>query len=78
MKSAMAGGGRYDAEVCSVMESACADVVLLIVVGGDRGNGFAVAVNNGELSPGPALCAVPTLLRAIADGIETHQQGGQN
>ncbi len=78
MKAAVTGSGKYDAEVRAVMAGSAATVVLLVVVGGNRGHGFSVAVNDASLSAEQALTEVPSLLRAIADGIDEDQRQGRN
>ena len=69
------GGGKYDPELGAALEATGAAVVLLVVIGGDRGDGFAVAVNEARL---PAACVraeIPSLLRALAEGIESTDRG---
>jgi hypothetical protein len=58
------GPGKYDAEATLVMESAHASDVVVIVIGGDRGEGFSV---QATLSVTRQL---PKMLREIADQIE--------
>jgi hypothetical protein len=58
------GPGKYDAEATWVRERAKASGVILIVIGGDRGQGFAAQAT-------PEITArLPAMLRDIADQIE--------
>lgn len=59
-------GGKYDVEVRSVMESAKAHGVLLVVLGGDRGSGFSVATQPGAITPKDIV----RVLREVANTIE--------
>lgn len=62
--------GKYDAEAENVLRQTDASVVLLSVMGGNKGNGFSVAVRPPEM--GPAIQkAMPTLLRNLANLIES-------
>lgn len=58
------GPGRYDDEVTWVRERTHAAGVILIVVGGDKGAGFAV-----QATP-EAVLDLPAVLRSIASEIE--------
>ena len=68
------GGGKYDYELSEVMGSARAKVVLLVVLGGNRGDGFTMAVDE-TLYAGAVIAEVPSILRAIADSIEEQRRG---
>jgi hypothetical protein len=57
------------------MAATGAAVVLLVVVGGDRGDGFAVAVNEARLPASFVQSEVPSLLRALAESIESTYRG---
>jgi hypothetical protein len=70
MNAAQPGGGKYDPELREAQASTRAGVVVLIVVGGDRGDGFALAVDQQWVKAGDALSQVPGILRAIADSVE--------
>ena len=59
------GPSKYDRECTLVRESAQAKVVLVIVVGGDRGDGFAMQAG-GDVPP----TVVAKMLRNVADQIE--------
>jgi hypothetical protein len=59
-----AGPGKYDDEVTWVRERTHAAGVVLIVVGGDKGAGFAV-----QATP-EAVFDLPAALRSTADQIE--------
>ena len=72
--AAQLGGGKYDAELGEVMASAHAKVVLLVVLGGNRGDGFAMAIDE-LLRTNVVIAEVPSILRAIADSIEEQRKG---
>lgn len=58
------GPGKYDAECTQIMVAEHAEAVLVIVVGGKRGSGFACQAT-------PAITFnLPSLLRGVADEIE--------
>ena len=61
----MKGPGKYDDDVTEIRERYAAEAVVLIVIGGSRGNSFCVQAPE-ELSR-----RLPTLLRTVADEIET-------
>ena len=73
MTAAQLGGGKYDSELGEVMRSAHAKIVLLVVLGGDRGDGFTMAVEE-TLNAGVVIAEVPSILRAIADSIEEQRR----
>lgn len=56
-------GGKYEPEATAVMDSAEAESVVLIVLGGSKGSGFSIVSRTKSLSP-PVLIAV---LRKVAD-----------
>ena len=58
------GPGKYDDEATVVMEMTRAAGVLLMVMGGDRGQGFSFQ-GNIEL-----IRQIPAMLRTVADQIE--------
>jgi hypothetical protein len=58
------GPGKYDDEATMVMDSTHARAVLVVVLGGDRGEGFAYQATLG------VMVAIPAMLRDIADQIE--------
>jgi hypothetical protein len=58
------GPGRYDDEAAAVMEAVNASGVILIVIGGDRGEGFEVHAT------AEVTLKLPEMLRTIADQIE--------
>jgi hypothetical protein len=68
--TAQLGGGKYDPELRQAQASTHAGVVVLIVVGGDRGDGFALAVDESWVAPADALSQVPGILRAIAESVD--------
>jgi hypothetical protein len=59
------GPGKYDPECSGVLVHTQAECVLLLVVRGDRGSGFAVACTNEALLP-----FLPRMLRELADSCE--------
>ncbi len=56
--------GKYDPECTAAREACDADGALLIVIGGDRGDGFAAQL------PGPLVKPVIAILREVADQME--------
>lgn len=60
----MIGPGKYDLVTEHVRKVTGAEGVLVIVLGGDRGSGFSMAV------PGYALDKIPGVLREVASQIE--------
>ena len=70
----MIGPGKYDDETTAVMKATHAAGVILIVIGGDKGQGFSV-----QATP-EVTRALPAMLRLIADQIETDiaSEGGQS
>jgi hypothetical protein len=58
------GPGKYDDEATWVRERIKASGVILIVVGGDRGQGFEVQATL------EVTLNLPTMLRTLADQIE--------
>ena len=58
------GPGRYDEEATIVMETTKAQGVILIVIGGNKGEGFAIQATLD------VTLALPKMLRLIADQIE--------
>lgn len=58
------GPGKYDPECTRIMQEQDAQIVLVIVVDGKRGNGFSC-----QCTP-EWLVAVPQLLRSVAADIE--------
>jgi hypothetical protein len=63
------GPGKYDAEVTDLMKKLQAEGIILLVIGGNRGEGFSSQVTL------PALMAIPQMLRTIADQIERDGPG---
>ena len=71
----MMGPGEYDAECTAARESAGAPIAILIIIGGDRGNGFSAQfITDVPGKPPKELAAVPALLRDVADQIERDQR----
>lgn len=62
------GPGKYDAAAQRVRDEHDADVAVVIVRGGDRGNGVACKMRAGVLPEGLMQSAV--VLRAVADEME--------
>jgi hypothetical protein len=60
----MIGPGKYDAEATLVMESAKAAGVIIIVIDGDRGEGFSIQATL------EVTLLLPKMLRMIADDLD--------
>lgn len=58
------GPGKYDPIATVAKESAKAEGVMLLVFGGEHGNGFAAQL------PPRLLLSVPAILRQMADEID--------
>jgi hypothetical protein len=58
------GPGKYDDETTRVRQATQAEAVVLIVIGGNKGEGFAVQ------APLRVTLALPEMLRDIADKME--------
>jgi hypothetical protein len=69
MTAAFDGPGKYDDLTTLVREGANARAVLVIVLGGDKGDGFSI---QGDLA---TLLAVPDLLEQVAGSVRTLQSG---
>ncbi len=63
------GGGRYDAEVKAAAALTNADLTLLVVIGGAKGNGFSVTV---DAEHADLLNRLPHILRTVAQLMEQH------
>lgn len=64
------GPGKYD-DLCTVVrDSAKADAAIVIIHGGERGNGFSVQ------GPFEFALSLPAILRSVADNIEETMRGG--
>jgi len=72
------GGGKYAAQLDGLMAELDADVVLLVVVGGNQGSGFSIGINDRGIGPDRALAQTPAILRALADSIEEAKGAGVN
>lgn len=59
-----AGPGKYDDQATTIREATGADTVMVIVIGGNQGEGFSV-----QTTPANARL-LPNLLRYLADQIE--------
>ena len=59
------GQGKYDPECSELLEKLGASMVMLIVVGGTRGQGFSVSATDVAL-----LEQIPEVLRNVAAQIE--------
>jgi hypothetical protein len=59
------GPGKYDDACTAAMLATEADAVILIVVNGNKGNGFAVQAYGIDLT-----AKIPGLLRVLADDLE--------
>jgi hypothetical protein len=65
----MIGPGKYDRECTVLREDMNAQGVVVIVMGGDRGDGFSAQMSM------PLLMSLPEVLRRIADAIAQDAQG---
>jgi hypothetical protein len=63
------GPGKYDVECSIVLEDLKATAVLLLVVGGTKGNGLSISTYDKHL-----LTKLPTVLRDLADQIENNKE----
>jgi hypothetical protein len=59
-------GGKYDDLCEETRVRACADGAMVIVIGGEHGSGFSVAVSAYVLASG----VLPQVLRDVANQIE--------
>jgi hypothetical protein len=59
------GPGKYDDACTAARESTQAQGVLLVVLGGNKGNGFSAQFVGADM-----VGRVPELLRVVADQIE--------
>jgi hypothetical protein len=59
------GPGKYDNEASRIREETNAELIILAILGGDKGDGFAIQTT----SPA-ALKRVPDMLRFMADQID--------
>jgi hypothetical protein len=64
------GPGKYDEEATLVQQRTQASGVLLIILSGDKGNGFSLASFDIQATLEITL-NLPALLREMADQIET-------
>ena len=64
-------GGKYDEEATMVMERVKANGVIVIVIGGNKGAGFAVQATL------EVTVALPRMLRDMADEIESDLNSGK-
>ena len=60
------GAGKYDVPAQIIAEATEAECVLVIVLGGKRGNGFSVCARQ----PAVITQEIPGILRDVADQIE--------
>lgn len=63
-----AGPGKYDDQATAVRLATGADTVLVLVIGGDRGEGFSVQTRDPTMAR-----EVPNILRTLAAAIEAGQ-----
>lgn len=57
--------GKYDQDCESILRSYGASLVVVMVIGGKKGNGFSVSTNKENL-----IARVPEILRNVANGID--------
>lgn len=65
-----AGGGKYEKEITELREQLKADGLIMIVIGGERGEGFGIQGTAG------VILALPKMLRTIADQVEADIRHG--
>lgn len=65
------GPGKYDEEATLVMERTKAHGVVLVVINGDKGSGLTTKDDFAVLGTLPVMVMLPTILRSIADQIES-------
>jgi hypothetical protein len=70
------GPGKYDRLATLVREQTGADVVALIVIGGNRGAGFSVQMLTDDLDPRPKITALARTLRSMAEQLEHDAKAG--
>lgn len=59
------GPGRYDNECQTIHETSKADVVMLLIVNGDKGSGFSLSSKEYKF-----IKEMPAMLRYMAEKIE--------
>jgi hypothetical protein len=67
------GPGKYDDACTDAREATKAIGCILIIIEGDKGNGFSVQTLEPDLLP-----VLPALLRTVAREIEQNAQAGAN
>lgn len=65
----------YDREAMAIRKNLRADGVLLVVLGGERGDGISSAIQAKHFVAWHGY--MPKLLRKLADDIEAHQTKGE-
>ena len=65
-----AAEGKYDHETAAMLEVLRAEAVLVVVKGGQLGDGFSVAIDGRKIAPERILDSIPRVLRSVADAIE--------
>lgn len=65
----MKGPGKYDDECSALLKSLRADVVMLIVLGGERRSGFSVSAHISQRAR--LREHGPDMLRSVADQLAT-------
>lgn len=68
------GPGKYDEVATDVRERTKASLLLLAVIGGNKGTGFEVVGDLSQPNTATMLLALPAILRSIADEIEGGRQ----
>ena len=67
-----AGGGKYDELAMSVRQKSSARTVVVLIIDGLLGDGFSCCSSEKE-----DIRCLPSLLRSMADSIESDVQGGE-
>lgn len=65
------GPGKYDKELCEALAKAKAKEGILLVIGGEKGQGFSCKIATEK------LIAIPGILRSLANSIEADYKRGK-
>lgn len=64
------GPGRYNEEATALRQALGAEIIGLVVVRGNRGDGFSLQVEAAEGETAPALIRTAVMMRAVADQLD--------
>jgi len=65
--------GKYSDECAALLAMLGAEVALLVVRGGPKGDGFSLAIDQRKAIVPQVLANVPRVLRSVADAIERQE-----